>query len=183
MAGALYYQQGCRAVGVDTIVREAGVAKMTLYRYFPSKDGLIVAYLESANRSSWEWFEAAVAARQGDPRGQVLAVFEALEKLVRTPACHGCLFIVAASEFPEAETPGHRVALAHKLSVRARFREMARQAGASHPTLLADRLLLLMDGAFSAVRMFGLDNPGRRVGGAAAAALLDGDLRRSEGVA
>jgi AcrR family transcriptional regulator len=175
VAGDFFYRQGFRAVGVDKIVRETDVAKMTLYRYFPSKDDLIVAYLESANGNFWKWFEGAAATRPGDPQGQVLAVFEALEKLVHTPACHGCPFIVAASEFPEAETPGHRVALAHKLSVRARFRAMARKAGAAHPTLLADRLLLLMDGAFSAVRMFGLDNPDQRAAGAAAA-LLTADL-------
>ena len=63
------------------------------------------------------------------------------------------------------------MALRHKQSVRDRFRHMARQAGALFPSVLADQLLLLMDGAFAAVRMFGLENPGARVAGAAVALL------------
>ena len=175
VAGDLFYRQGFRAVGVDTVVRETNVAKMTLYRYFPSKDDLIVAYLESAHQRFWEWFDAAISAHTGDPRRQLLAVFEALERLVKSPACHGCPFIVAACEFPEPDTPGHAVALRHKQSVRDRFRALAREAGSVHPSVLADQLLLLMDGAFSGARMFGLKNPGARVAGAAEA-LLAADL-------
>jgi AcrR family transcriptional regulator len=151
IAGDLFFRKGYRAVGVDTIVQEAGIAKMTLYRYFPSKDALIVAYLEQVNQLFWDWFDAAIEPFEGEPRRQLGAVFAALEELVRSPQCYGCAFLVAASEFPELDSPGHRVALAHKQTVRA---------GAPKPAVLANQLALLMDGAFAAVRVFGAGNPG-----------------------
>jgi AcrR family transcriptional regulator len=164
-------------VGVDTIVERTGLAKMTLYRHFPSKDDLIVAYLEQVNRLFWEWFEEAAQSAGGEPRERLLAVFRALEKLVASPKCHGCAFLMAASEFPELDSPGHRVALGHKRNVQARFRAEAVRAGASDPGGLADGLLLLMDGAFASARMFGTRNPGGHVA-AAARALIDSRLDR-----
>jgi AcrR family transcriptional regulator len=177
IAGDLFFRQGYRAIGVDTIVKEAGVAKMTLYRHFPSKDDLIVAYLEQVNQLMGEWFDEAIKPFEGKPRGQLVAVFEALEKLVKSPKCFGCAFLVAASEFPELDSPGHKVALAHKQALRDRFRDLARQAGARKPDSLADQLLLLMDGAFAAVRMFGPTNPGANVVGAATV-LIDAQVSR-----
>ena len=167
IAGDLFFRKGYRAVGVDTIVQEAGVAKMTLYRYFPSKDDLIVAYLEQVNQVFWDWFDAAIGPFEGEPRRQLAAVFAALEKLVKSPKCYGCAFLAAASEFPELDSPGHRVALAHKQAVRDRFHGLAGQAGARQPDVLADQLLLLMDGAFAAVRVFGQGNSGASVADAA----------------
>ncbi len=162
-------------MGVDTIVERTGLAKMTLYRHFPSKDDLIVAYLEQVNRLFWEWFEAAAASAGARPRERLLAVFIALEGLVASPKCHGCAFLMAASEFPELDSPGHRVALGHKRSVRDRFRAEAIRAGATDPGGLADGLLLLMDGAFASARMFGTRNPGAHVA-AAARSLIDSHL-------
>jgi hypothetical protein len=74
-----------------------------------------------------------------------------------------------ASEYPQADHPGHRVALEHKRAVRARFRKLAEEAGARRPQALADGLLLLMDGAYLAARMYGAtpDNPGAGVAEAA----------------
>jgi AcrR family transcriptional regulator len=169
IAGELFFRYGFQTTGVDTIVRESGVAKMTLYRYFPSKDDLIVAYLEEANRSFWEWFDGAVQPHRDRPRQALLEVFRALEKLVESPTCYGCPFLIAAVEFPEPDSPGHRVSLEHKRAVLERFYELARQAAARDPGLLAGQLLLLMDGAFMAARMFGQGNPGGKAALAAQA--------------
>lgn len=163
-AARLFFKEGYRAVGIDTIVAESGVAKMTLYRHFPSKDDLIVAYLEYSNTQFWDWFEAAIDQHPDQPRQQLIDLFDALEKLVTTPTCYGCPFLNAATEFPEADHPGHRVALEHKQALRSRLAALAQQAGAAHPAALADLLLLLMDGAFMAVRMFGQDNPANGIG-------------------
>lgn len=171
-AGQLFYRDGFRAVGVDTVVAESGVAKMTLYRHFPSKDDLIVAYLEEANAGFWQWFEHAAGPLDVAPRTRLSALFAALQALVTTPTCLGCPFLNAAVDFPEAGHPGHQVALAHKQAVRARLQNMAQDAGASDPAGLAGQLLLLMDGAFMAVRLFGPDNPATRVADAAGA-LID----------
>lgn len=173
-AAQLFFQHDYRAIGVDTIVAESGVGKMTLYRHFPTKDDLIAAYLRDTNDKFWVWFDEAVS-RADDPRGKLLAFFQALEKLAATPTCFGCPFLNAVVDFPEREHPGHMIALEHKQAVRARFRELAQQAGASQPDLLADQLFLLMDGAFMAVRMFGTESPALGVA-RAAQALIDAQL-------
>ena len=169
IAGDLFFRQGYRAVGVDTIVKETGIAKRTLYRHFPSKDDLIVAYLEQVNHLMQAWLDEAIAPYEGQPREQLLAIFEALQRLVTSPQCYGCAFLMTSVEFPELDSPSHQVALAHKQSVRSRFKNLAERAGAHFPESLADQLLLLMDGAFASVRMFGINNPGSNVAEAAKA--------------
>ena len=173
-AARLFFQRGYRAIGVDTIVAESGVGKMTLYRHFPSKDDLIAAYLQDSNEKFWAWFEAATS-KAADPRGKLLAFFKTLGATSNSPRCYGCPFLSVAAEFPERDYPGHQIALEHKQAVRARFRELAKQAGARKPDVLADQLFLLMDGAFMAARMFGPDNPAARVA-QAAEALVDAQL-------
>ncbi len=157
-AQRLFYRDGFRAVGIDTIVAEAGVAKMSLYRHFPSKDDLIVAYLEESNRQYWEWLDGAVADID-DPVDKLVGMFEAIEKLATSPECFGCTFQGTAAEFPDREHPGHQVALAHKQTVRNRFAQLADAASLRNPEELADQLLLVMDGAWVAARMYGPDNP------------------------
>lgn len=167
-AGELFYRYGYHAVGIDTIVAESGVAKMTLYRQFPSKDDLVRAYLERSNQQFWVWLDSASAAAES-PRAKILAIFAAVGDLSASPQCLGCTFQGAAAEFPAQDHPGHQVALAHKLAVIERLRDLATQAGLRDPEALANQLLLLMDGAWTAARMFGPVNPGRDVAQAAAA--------------
>jgi AcrR family transcriptional regulator len=165
-ASELFYRDGYHAVGIDTIVAESGVAKMTLYRHFPSKDDLIAAYLERANAEYWAWLEGEIAGL-GDPKAKAIAAFDAVAKLATSARCLGCTFQAAASEFPELDHPGHRVAVAHKQAVIDRFAGLAREAGLRDPDGLAAQLLLLMDGAWVAARMFGPQNHAADVGVAA----------------
>lgn len=165
-AHRLFYRDGFRAVGIDTIISEAGVAKMSLYRHFPSKDDLIVAYLDESNRRYWDWLEGAVADID-DPLRKLIGMFEAIERLATSPQCLGCTFQETAAEFPDRDHPGHGVALAHKRAVRDRFAELALHAGLHDPDGLGDQLLLLMDGAWVAARMYGPDNPARDLTAAA----------------
>ncbi|HWC12202.1 MAG TPA: TetR/AcrR family transcriptional regulator [Acidimicrobiales bacterium] len=174
-ASRLFYRHGFVSVGVDTIVAEAGVAKMSLYRHFPSKDDLIVAYLERSNTQFWGWFEGALG--QGSPREQLVRVFEELGGFATSPACFGCMFQLAAADFPDPEHPANRVALAHKRSVIDRLRDLAARAGSADPDALASQLLLLMDGAFVASRMFRSASPAAHVGGAAASIIKSGTRR------
>lgn len=165
-AERLFYRDGYRAVGVDTIVAESGVAKMTLYRHFPSKDDLIVAYLERTNEQLLGWMEGLIASHR-DPRAALEAVFDGVAKLASSPECLGCTFVAAAGEFPEPDHPGHRAAVAHKRAVVDRLRELGEQAGARDANALAEELLLIMDGAWSATRVFGPGSHGRRASRAA----------------
>lgn len=167
-AARLFIQHGYRAVGVDTIAAESGIGKMTLYRHFPSKDDLIVAYLRQSDRDFWIYFEQSTGAA-GSAREKLLAFFRALQDYVTSPSCYGCPFINISSEYPEPDYPGHQIALEHKQSVRSRFVELAKDAGVRQPESLADELMLLMDGAYIAARLYGASskNPAAHVADAA----------------
>lgn len=157
-AGILFYRDGFHAVGIDTIIAESGVAKMTLYRHFPSKDDLIVAYLNRGNDLFWDWIDQTTAGVQG-PQEKIVAIFEAIGKQATSPQCLGCSFQGAALEFPLQEHPAHQVALAHKEIFRERLRLLADQAGLKAPGELANQLLMLMEGAWIVSRMYGPNNP------------------------
>jgi AcrR family transcriptional regulator len=143
---------------------------MTLYRHFPSKDHLIAAYLERTNEQLLTWVEKLIAPHE-DPRAALEAVFDGVAKLASSPECLGCAFVGAAGEFPEPDHPGHRVAAEHKRAVVDRLRELAERAGARDPNGLAEELLLIMDGAWSAARVFGPGSHGRRAAAAAKAVI------------
>jgi AcrR family transcriptional regulator len=159
-AARLFYQHGYRAIGVDTLASQSGIGKMTLYRHYPSKDDLIVAYLRDSDVDFWNKFEQITQAAL-TPREKLLAFFEALQAYAVSSACYGCPFLNVATEYPEPGYAGHQVALEHKRAVLARFKQLAREAGARQPQALANALFLLMDGAYMAARMFGTspDNP------------------------
>jgi AcrR family transcriptional regulator len=167
-ASELFYRDGYHAVGIDTIVARSGVAKMTLYRHFPSKDDLIAAYLERSNAEFMTWFDDAIAGVD-DPTTKLIVAFEATGKLATSARCLGCTFQSAASEFPDMDHPGHRVARDHKRSMLDLFAGLARDARLRDPDGLAAQLLLLMDGAWVAARMFGPDNHAASVAEAARA--------------
>ena len=161
-AAELFYRDGYRAVGVDALCAVSGVGKMTLYRHFATKEELIVTYLEQSNAQFWKWFEESTAAAK-KPEDKIIAFFQAVEIRVQDSSCHGCPFLNSVVEFPDPGHPGHQMALANREAVRARFRELAAQAELPHPERLADHLLLLMDGAFMAARLYGSQNPGAQV--------------------
>jgi AcrR family transcriptional regulator len=179
-ASELFYRDGYHAVGIDTIIARSGVAKMTLYRHFPSKDDLIAAYLERANAEFMVWLEDAIGAVD-DPTAKLIAAFRATAKLATSPRCLGCTFQGAASEFPAVDHPGHRVALAHKRAVVERFAGLACDAGLRDPDGVASQLLLLMDGAWVASRMFGPSNHAATVADAAAAVIARATSGPGEG--
>lgn len=173
-ADELFYERGFRAVGVDLIVARAGVAKTTMYKHFPSKDALIVAYLERAGERFLAWFEDSVDPR-ATPVESLAGLFDALGRLVTSPSCLGCPFQATAAEFPDPGGAGHATALAHKETVRTRLRQMAAGASAPDPLRLGDSLLVLMEGALVAARMYGPDNPATGIG-ATARSLIDAAL-------
>lgn len=161
-ASQLFSQYGYQAVGVDTIIAEANVAKATLYKHFASKDDLIVAYLHQEEAYLWGWWEEAIE-ETSTPRERLLAIFRALEKRVTSPVCFGCPFLIAVAEFPDHDHPAHRVALDHKEQVRQRIFALADSAGLSNPDGITDLLYLIFDGAFMSARLFGPQNPAEQL--------------------
>lgn len=163
VARDLFYRQGIRAIGVDEIVRTAGVAKPSLYRAFSSKDELAASYLRQYDREFWERFDDAVATHPGDPRAQILAFLTRVGQRTQTPAYRGCGMTNAAVEYPEPDHPARKVSEDNKRELRRRLREMARGMGAADADTLGDGLLLLIEGAYISGQLFGAGGPARSV--------------------
>jgi AcrR family transcriptional regulator len=178
VAADLFYRKGIRAVGVEEIVKEAGVAKISLYRSFPSKDDLIVAYLESRRDAFWRQWDEAFAQYQGDPRAQLHAIMTHLAQRTTQPGYRGCPFINFCAEFSDGAHPGRRVAEATMGEMRQRFILIAEALGARRPQQLADGLLLLVEGAYAISQTLnGAEGPGHAIVWAAEA-LVESQLRR-----
>lgn len=154
VASHLFYQQGIRAVGVDTIIAQSEVAKTTLYRYFPSKDDLVVAYLERRNQQFWACLESVMQQAPPDPKHQLLAIFTWLEQLLASEENQGCPFLMVATEFPDPDYPGHQVAIAHKTQMRDQLAALGQALGIQRSQELGAGLMLLIDGAFAQRRLY-----------------------------
>jgi AcrR family transcriptional regulator len=165
-ASEMFYRDGVRAVGIDAIIARSGVAKMSLYRNFPSKDTLVAAWLEDRNAFFWQRWDKAEASRAGQPRAQLEAILDMVAATASHPRWRGCPFLNTGTEFPEPEHPAHVVILAHKRAVRERLRALAAAAGARAPDLLAQQLQLLIDGAYSIGQSLGPDGPAASVASA-----------------
>ena len=124
-ADRLFYAEGFRAVGIDRIIAEAGVAKMTLYSHFRSKDDLILAVLRHREEQVLAWFaremERHTRSGRGPARGRF---FAALKEWFESPGFRGCAFINASVELADAGHPGSVFARQHK----ERFHELPGEA-------------------------------------------------------
>ena len=165
-ASEMFYREGVRAVGIDAIIARSGVAKMSLYRNFPSKDALVAAWLEDRNQFFWQRWGRAEASQTGNPRGQLEAILDMVAATASHPKWRGCPFLNTATEFPEPEHPARAVILANKRAVRERLQALAAAAGARDPDLLAQQLRLLIDGAYAIGQSLGPGGPAKTVASA-----------------
>jgi AcrR family transcriptional regulator len=165
-ASEMFYHEGVRAVGIDAIIARSGVAKMSLYRNFPSKDALVTAWLEDRNAFFWQRWEKAEASRAGNPRIQLEAILDMVGATASHPRWRGCPFHNTGTEFPEPDHPARAVILANKRAVRERLRALSAAAGARDADLLAQQLQLLIDGAYSIGQSLGPSGPVRTVASA-----------------
>ncbi|HET8643634.1 MAG TPA: TetR/AcrR family transcriptional regulator [Pseudonocardiaceae bacterium] len=145
----LFYAHGPRGVGIDTVIAESGVAKATLYKHFPRKDDLVLAYLDKVDQGWFGQLRAAARAAGDDPRDQLVGMFDALGNAARRDGFHGCAFINAAAE-SNCGSDVHARTVEHKNVVRAWVADLARRAGAPDPDRLARQLTLLIDGGLAA---------------------------------
>jgi AcrR family transcriptional regulator len=151
----LFYQQGARAVGIDTIIAKSGVAKMSLYRSFRSKDELIAACLEERDKSYWRWFDGVVAQHPDHPREQLRGVIRGIAKRTSRPGYRGCLFLNTATDYADPWHPGRKLAVRHKETLASRLLKICRQLGVRDPVALSRQLVLLINGAQATAGMLG----------------------------
>jgi len=161
VATRLFYQQGIRAVGMDTVVKECGVGNATVYRQFPTKDALATAYVQGRADA---WFERMREAADGqhDPREKLLAVFGVLAADCAGPTYRGCPMLNTSTEFPLGQHPAHMAAVGHKQQVRDWFSSLAADAGADSPDQLAEELLIVLNGAYATAAVLDGGTYGRR---------------------
>jgi AcrR family transcriptional regulator len=144
-ARALFYSDGVRAVGIDRIIAEAGVAKATFYHHFATKDDLVCAYLEERSMT-----ERALAERLRldamPPMAKILALFDVISEVGCKPDFRGCAFINAAAEYPDPAHPVRQVIAAHRRWFRAILRDLLTAAGHPDAEDTAALLTVVRDG-------------------------------------
>jgi AcrR family transcriptional regulator len=147
----LFSRHGIRAVGVDRIIETSGVAKMSLYRHFRSKDELVLAFLQERERRwTMAWLHAEVTARADDGAGRMLAIFDVFDEWFGEPAFEGCSFINVLLEFGEPGHPIHVASAGHLSTIRSLVQEFAEDAGVDDPDDVARQWHILMKGSIVA---------------------------------
>jgi AcrR family transcriptional regulator len=154
----LFYLEGTRNVGIDAVVKRAGVNKMSLYRQFESKEDLLQQYLLRTDRSFWAYFEASMAKHPGVPRRQLSQFFVDLAQRASAPGYRGCPFVNVAMEFPDRSHVARRMVADNKALLLQRLTELSKAAGARDALSLSKSLALLIEGAYAASQTY--DPPG-----------------------
>jgi AcrR family transcriptional regulator len=145
----LFLRDGYHATGIDTIVAEAGVAKMTLYKHFKSKEELIIEVLKARDESWRAWFTSTVERLADTPQDRLLAMFDALQDWFDDDDFHGCAFINAAAEFSNQRENNAvlSVAVGHTQAIADYVRDLAVQAKVKDADALTTQLCLLLEGS------------------------------------
>lgn len=157
VASELFYRDGIRSIGVDTIVERAGVSKATLYRHFPTKEDLVIAYLEAQDHVNWLHFDEEIAKHDG-PKAQLLALIDTTIEILEPGYHRGCHFLNALAEFSEEDHPVHLLAVEYNRGLRLRISRLSQQAGVNDESL-TDQLILVINGALASVPIYGFSGP------------------------
>ena len=113
----LFSRKGVRAVGVDAVIEEAGIAKATLYRNFSSKENLALAFLDRREQRWTEgWLQAEVERRDGTPQDRLLSIFDIFGEWFARPDFEGCAFVSIMLEFEDRADPVRQATVRHPVS-------------------------------------------------------------------
>ncbi len=149
----LFYRNGIRATGIDCVIAQADVARMTLYKHFPSKDALVDAVLDETSARMEASLAEALAEAPPSPRDRVLAIFDWQAKTMQCDAFRGCPFFNTVVESPDHESVAYQTAVRHKGAVRDILAANVAALGVADPDLLSEQLALLMEGASMRAQM------------------------------
>ncbi|MGW4394172.1 TetR/AcrR family transcriptional regulator [Amycolatopsis nivea] len=147
-ATRIFYAEGLHSVGVDRIVAEAKVTRATLYRHFPGKEDLVVAYLQSVSEMERDGIGKILAGHP--PAADALrAVAEWIAESIQSAHFRGCAFLNAAAEYPDAEHPVHQTVLAHREWFLRTITDLLAQVGSAAPEPAGRHFVMLRDGAMA----------------------------------
>jgi AcrR family transcriptional regulator len=172
-ASRLFYERGVRAVGVDLVVLEAAVAKTSLYRYFPTKDDLIVAFLEREDNEFWALWDSVAEQHPSDPAGELVAHMRWIGERLGRANYRGCPQINVAAEFAEDDHPAREVSRRHMQALRSRLQAIAKRLNVRRPDELSGQLAVLVNGAFVSSALLSPDEATGVLLGALKALLAD----------
>src|SRR3569832_2066232 len=150
-----FYRKGIHAVGVEEIVKQAGVAKISLYRNFASKDDLVVAYLDERRTSFLREWDEMFDQYNDDPRAQLRAIMTYAADRTAEAGYRGSPIINFSAEFPDPAHPGRGIAREIMQSLRERFLRLAAALRVPEPKRLAAAFLLLFEGAYGLSQTLG----------------------------
>jgi AcrR family transcriptional regulator len=139
--------EGIRATSADDVIDRAGVAKMTLYNYFPTKEKLAAAFVREKSDRWIAWLTSRVSKPGLTKKGRVLALFDALDEWFRSDDYNGCPFHRSAAEFPNPANPIHKEVAHNKEQFYALMRRRLADAKVKHPSKVARQFLILAAGA------------------------------------
>ena len=159
-AAHLFYARGIRAVGMDELIRETGLSKMSVYRLFPSKDELIGAYLRRTSLQVLAMIDEAIAAHQNDPKAALKAMFDLVDQDTLREGFRGAAFQNASVEFHEYQHPARVATRDHEQAVYERLLSLTRQLQPEERAMeLAAWLHLLIGGMYGSAAILGPHGP------------------------
>lgn len=142
----LFYRDGVRATGIDRIIAESGVAKMSFYRNFPSKADLVAAYLAARHDRWMAWFTSAVEERLSRPGSGFAVIADILAEWFAAPDFHGCAFINTVAENGTADGEDVHIARRHKADLRDYLASVAARSGSADPAAAAEAMMIVIEG-------------------------------------
>ncbi len=146
-ASNLFESRGIQASGVDTIIAEAGIAKATLYKHYPSKNLLVTAYLRDKSDRFYDWLNSRLVSKKENSVEILIALCELVEQWIMTPEFHGLPFHIASVEFPDPDHPINQYSAVLAVELQGYLAKIAATAGAKDPEALSQQLTILFEGA------------------------------------
>jgi AcrR family transcriptional regulator len=144
----LFSRRGVRGVGIDAVIAKSGVSRMTMYRHFPSKEALVLAYLEQREQQwTCEWLQTDVCRRAEDPADRLLAIFDVFDAWFRTPTFEGCAFVNVMLETADDRDPIYDACNIYLANIRGFLQELALGAGIADPDAFSRKWHILMKGS------------------------------------
>lgn len=151
----LFYQHGIHSVGVDLIIAEADVAKMTFFKHFPTKRDLVLAFLEHRDERYMQWVEATLKSITTNEKKQLAASIDVMAKWFRLADFRGCAFINTTAEVGLGGTEEKIICVSHKKRLSEYLADLAKKGSYRKPDVLADMLITVIDGATIRAQMEG----------------------------